>query len=152
MFSLMCESIIDQTYRFVRHNIFLFFYVHFKTLWRDTQTTMHSANTNLKTSISSKHTNTQAHTRTRNLYCGDLCNISRWMSEERFVRLNSPTQTYKTGSLCTLACCLASRLNHGSKSPRSHLLFSQIYNQRVSNQPAIITALNLYSLLKAMFD
>lgn len=63
VFSLMCESIVDQTYQFVRHDIFLFFYVHFMTLWRDTQTTMRSANTNLKISISSKHTDTQAHTR-----------------------------------------------------------------------------------------
>lgn len=30
--------------------------------------------------------------------------------------------------------------------------FFQIYNQRVPNQPAVITALNLYTLLKAMFD
>lgn len=70
MFSLMCQSIIDQTYRFVRHDIFLFFYVHFETLWCDTQTTMHSANTNLKTNISSKHTNTHAHTRAHPILWG----------------------------------------------------------------------------------
>lgn len=37
-------------------------------------------------------------------------------------------------------------------SHRAVTCYFQIYNQRVPNQPVVITALNLYSLLKAMFD